>query len=90
MRLEIYSIVVDILQIYSYLMIAWIIMSYVPNLRDTTFGRWLGRIVDPYFAIFRRFIPPLGMIDISPIVAFFVYRILMHLILSLVAPLIFA
>lgn len=74
-------------EIYSYMMIAWIIMSWIPELRNSKFGYWLGRLTEPYFSIFRRFIPPLGMIDISPIVAFFVYRILVNLIIGQLLPL---
>jgi YggT family protein len=33
--------------------------------------RLVSQVVDPYMAIFRRFIPPIGMIDLSPMVAIF-------------------
>ncbi|WP_328089456.1 YggT family protein [Fictibacillus sp. B-59209] len=36
----------------------------------------MSKLVDPYFAIFRRFIPPLGVIDFSPIIALIAYRCL--------------
>ena len=49
-------------------------MSWVPSMRENTFGQFLGKIVEPYLVFFRRFIPPLGMIDISPIVAIFALR----------------
>jgi YggT family protein len=57
--------------IYYYMIIIYILLSWVPQLRETSFGELLGRLVEPYLQIFRRFIPPLGMIDISPIVALF-------------------
>jgi len=37
---------------------------------------------DFFFLPFRRIIPPIGLIDISPIVAFFVYGIFAKLILN--------
>jgi YggT family protein len=40
----------------------------------------LSPITDPYLDIFRSFIPPLGMIDISPMVAIFVLQILAELL----------
>jgi YggT family protein len=46
-------------------------MSWLPNAKESGFGRMLSSITDPYLDIFRRFIPPLGMIDFSPIVAIF-------------------
>ncbi|WP_308661220.1 YggT family protein [Alicyclobacillus sp. SP_1] len=73
--------------LYSYMMIAWIIMSFIPNLRHSRVGVWLGRLVDPYFAIFRRFIPPFGGIDFSPMVAFFVFIILKSIVFSQILPL---
>ncbi len=44
-------------------------MSWFPNARESSFGQILARICEPYLEVFRRFIPPIGMIDISPIVA---------------------
>ncbi|WP_438316940.1 YggT family protein [Sporosarcina sp. FA9] len=62
------------ISIYSLLLIAYILMSWVPSMRETGFGKFLGKIVEPYLSFFRKFIPPLGMIDISPIVAIFALR----------------
>lgn len=59
-------------RIYFYLIIAYVLMSWVPNARESTIGQWLGKIVEPYLSIFRRFIPPIGgILDISPIIAMF-------------------
>ncbi len=44
-------------------------MSWFPNARESSIGQLLGRLAEPYLEPFRRIIPPLGMIDISPIVA---------------------
>ena len=34
----------------------------------------IARLVEPYLSIFRSIIPPIGMIDISPIVAIIALR----------------
>ena len=68
------DITVRAISIYSFLLIIYILMSWVPSMRETGFGRFLGKVVEPYLAFFRQFIPPLGMIDISPIVAIFALR----------------
>jgi YggT family protein len=60
--------------LFSFLLIAYILMSWVPSIREGKFGQLLGKIVEPYLSFFRQFIPPLGMIDISPIVAIFALR----------------
>jgi YggT family protein len=57
--------------VYQYMVIAYVLMSWVPQMRYTGIGQLLERLVEPYLAPFRRFIPPLGPIDISPIVALF-------------------
>ncbi|MFX3674178.1 MAG: YggT family protein [Paenisporosarcina sp.] len=60
---------------YSILIIIYIFMSWVPNIKESSIGRFLERIVEPYLEPFRRIIPPFGMIDVSPIVAILVLRL---------------
>jgi YggT family protein len=73
--IQLISLIRALFEIYSYAIIIYILMSWVPQIRETSVGRILGRIVEPYLSIFRRIIPPLGMIDISPILAFFALRL---------------
>nr|WP_227935987.1 YggT family protein [Alkalihalobacillus deserti] len=61
--------------IYSFFIIGYILMSWFPNARESSLGQFIGRIVEPYLEPFRRFVPPLGMIDLSPIVAIIVLRL---------------
>lgn len=62
--------------IYFYMILIYILMSWLPNARESFIGEWLGKLVEPYLSPFRRFIPPLmGTIDFSPIVAIFVLRL---------------
>lgn len=73
------NIIWIIYQIYFYMILIYILMSWVPNVRDSFIGELLGKLVEPYLAPFRRFIPPImGMIDISPIVALFVLQLAMN------------
>lgn len=58
-----------VLHIYSWMIIGYILMSWFPNARESSIGQFLGSLVEPYLSPFRKIIPPLGMIDISPIVA---------------------
>lgn len=64
------------IEIYSIALIIYILMSWVPSTRETKFGQLLGKITEPYLGFFRRFIPPLGMIDISPIAALFALQLI--------------
>ncbi len=75
----------QVVQFYIYLVIAYVLMSW---LRPTSgliadIYRVLGSIVEPFIGIFRRFIPPIGMIDVSPIAAFLVLRLIQQVLLSL-------
>ena len=66
------------LDIYLYLVIAWVIMSWLVNFRvinmTNQFVRlvweFLWRITDPVLKHFRRFLPTFGGIDVSPILLF--------------------
>lgn len=60
--------------IYTIMVFVYILMSWIPNLRQSSFGELLGKFVEPILAPFRKIIPPLGMIDISPIVALIALR----------------
>lgn len=61
------------MEIYTYAIIIYILMTWFPGARDSSIGQVLAKIVEPYLEPFRKIIPPIGgMIDISPIVALFV------------------
>ena len=47
-------------------------------------GAVLQSLVGPYLNFFRRFIPPLGMIDWSPVVAILVLSLLENFIIRLI------
>lgn len=65
----IFDLLLNLMELYTYALIVYILMSWFPNARDTGIGRFFTKICEPYLEPFRRFIPPIGMIDISPIVA---------------------
>lgn len=70
-----------LIQFYTWLIIGYVLMSWIPAggaLDDVR--RVLASLVEPYLAIFRRFIPPIGMVDISPIVAILVLNVLRNLL----------
>ena len=63
------TLLLNAIRIYTYILIASVLMSWIPSIKESSIGRMISRVTDPYLDLFRRFIPPLGMIDISPIVA---------------------
>ncbi|MBM0065244.1 YggT family protein [Alkalicoccobacillus gibsonii] len=60
--------------LYTLLIFAWVLMSWFPNARESSIGQMIGRLVEPYIDIFRQFVPQIGMIDLSPLVALLVIR----------------
>ena len=63
------NILIYLFQIYRFLIFGYIIMSWIPSLQQSSIGTFIGKLVEPYLGLFRKIIPPIGMIDISPIVA---------------------
>jgi YggT family protein len=63
------------LNFYVALLIIRILLSWFPNVNwmSQPFAA-LSQITDPYLNIFRSFIPPLGGLDISPILAIFLLQ----------------
>ena len=66
-----------LLRIYSFCIVVWCLSSWITVSNDS-FNRILegiGKIVEPYLSVFRRVIPPISGIDLSPIVALFVLNL---------------
>lgn len=56
--------------VYLLLIFAYVLMSWFPVPEWVRpFVRFLHDVCDPYLRLFRRFIPALGPVDVSPIVA---------------------
>lgn len=64
------------LNIYFVLLIIRILLSWFPNVDwySQPFAA-ISQLTDPYLNLFRSFIPPLGGIDFSPLLAFFALRL---------------
>jgi YggT family protein len=67
-------------QVYSWLIIVRVVLSWVRHNPYHPLIRFIYDVTEPYLRIFRRFIPPVGMIDLSPIVAFLVLGVLQVLV----------
>lgn len=74
------QIIDNLFTLYMILLFVRIIGSWLPEFSHTRFMQFVAFLADPYLNIFRKIIPPLGMIDFSPIVAFFALQILHGLV----------
>ena len=53
-------------------------------LRHVPAVEFLRQVCEPYLSLFRRFIPPIGPVDISPIVAILVLQIVGGIVVNLI------
>ena len=89
----------DIADFVSAVILVYTIIIFIYILSNLVFAfggrvpyaRWsdallgfLRDVCEPYLSVFRRFIPPLGPIDLSPVVGIFVLQIVGGIIVSLI------
>ena len=87
-------ILIQIIQLYIYLLIAsailsWLIAFNVVNTRNqvvSTIWEFLTRITEPVLRPIRRRMPDLGGLDISPIIAFFLLWLIQMYLADYVYP----
>ncbi|MFZ5631582.1 MAG: YggT family protein [Bacillota bacterium] len=70
--------------VYMALMLARILLSWVRHNPYQPVIRFIYEITEPVLGFFRKIIPPIGVIDISPIAAFFVLGLLRSLIIRII------
>ena len=71
---------------YYLLIIIRIFLSWIPDI-DWNSQPFIGirSVTDPFLNIFRGIIPPIGMLDISPIVAIILLQVLQGIIAGLLS-----
>lgn len=65
-----------------------ILGSWMPELQAQRWMQFISFYTDPYLNFFRRIVPPLGMFDLSPIVAFLALGFIEKGVLYLLTPLV--
>jgi uncharacterized protein YggT (Ycf19 family) len=73
--------------VYVLLILAYVITSFVRAGASPTLERvrqFLYDVCEPYLRLFRRFIPPVGPLDLSPIIAVFSLYILERVVNMLI------
>jgi len=73
---------VYILLILIYVLLSWFRLPY--NLWLNRIQRFLYDVCEPYIRLFRRLLPPLGPIDLSPAVAILVLILLQQIVVPLI------
>ncbi len=72
----------NIFNLYFFLIILRIFLSWIPSIRwENQPWNTLREVTDIYLNLFRRWIPPLGNLDFSPIVALIVLQVVQNVII---------
>ena len=79
----VYKFIIYLFNFYEYSMLAYILTSWVPQIKNNFIVEFLEAICEPYLKLFRKFIPPIGMLDISPVVGLIVLSVIQNLIIAL-------
>ena len=78
------SIIHWLFVIYTAFIFIRIILSWLPGWQNKKLAQFIAFYTDPFLNIFRRLVPPLGgMLDLSPMLAFFALKIFESFILGL-------
>jgi len=92
-----YTLLNSVLEIYIWIVIAAVIMSWLLAFNVVNYHnnivrsavRILDALTEPVFRAVRKIIPPIGGLDLSPLVVFFAVWILQRFVLPWLAVLIF-
>ena len=70
------------LQAYQLVLLARVLMSWIPNLDySNPLARFLYQVTEPVLAPIRNALPAMGGIDLSPLVVFLAISVLMRFLL---------
>lgn len=76
---------VYILLIFAYILTSWVRLPYSPWVRRIS--DFLRDVCEPYLRLFRRFIPPAGPLDLSPVVAIIFLYVVMAVVNNILSRL---
>lgn len=89
MAFELYRLVGLAFEVYTWLLIIRILLTWFPVDPYNPLVQFIARVTDPFLNLFRGLLPPLGAVDISPILAFFALRLLRTLLMSILRQVLF-
>ncbi len=92
-RVDIANYVNALFEVYILLIFVYILLNLIFSMGvRTPYSRWSDAILnflrdvsEPYLRIFRRFIPPIGMFDLSPMIGIIVLYLLDRIVTNAIA-----
>ncbi len=67
-----------IIEVYIILVIVYSLGSWFPQWTQNSFFDFLASIIEPPLEFIRRFVPPIGGLDLSPAVLIFILVVMQH------------
>ena len=84
---QLIGIVNFLFDLYSFILLARVLVSWFPVDRYNPLVQWLYRLTEPVLAPIRRLLPPAGAIDFSPILAFVLLIVARRIVLQVLVTL---
>ncbi|MCH9632184.1 MAG: hypothetical protein S4CHLAM6_05140 [Chlamydiae bacterium] len=69
---------------YTLMLFARVIGSWFPKFQQFSVMRFVHYYTEPYLKFFRKVIPPLGMVDLSPLIAFVALKFFERLLFAFI------
>lgn len=70
------NLVLELLTIYKYILLGSVVISWVNADPYNPIVRFVRSITEPVLGKIRQFMPDTGMLDLSPLVAFFIIHLI--------------
>lgn len=85
MKIFILQTIQSFFSVYTILLMIRIVGSWFPQLAKYRIMHIIYQVTEPYLALFRRIIPPIGgVLDLSPLLAFFGLQLIEYLLMVLI------
>ena len=73
-------VIFDLIEVYSLVVLAAVVISWIPDWRGTPVARWLDKLTEPLLGPIRRVVPLVGGFDLSPMVLLVALQLLGRLL----------
>jgi len=68
----VFVLLINVVRIYKFAILARVLISWVQPYPNGAISIFIYQTTEPVLGTFRRFLPRMGMIDLSPLIAFLV------------------
>ncbi len=78
-----FGLLSSLVRVYMLLIFVYVLSSWIPEWRYQNWHRTLGTICDPFLSMFRRIVPLMGMMDLSPMIAILFLLVIAEILRSI-------